>query len=211
MNENFTYETSETKKLETYEWDNLWWEHANDEEGKDRVLLIGDSISCGYRSFVNELLGGEILADSLGTSKSLDNEFFFTLIDYVIRQQKNCRLIQFNNGLHGWHLSVQEYEECYQEFVRFFKEMHSDKKLVLALTTPVRDPQELTRMDVRNEEVILRNQAVRKIAEKEGILINDMYSALIDHPEYYSADGVHLTAEGYKVLAKLCAEIICEE
>ena len=32
----FTYEFSTPKSsLETYEWDNLWWEKANDTENKD--------------------------------------------------------------------------------------------------------------------------------------------------------------------------------
>jgi len=210
MQDKFTYETEQTVELETYEWDNLWWEHANDKEGKERILLIGDSISCGYRGFVNEYLKGEVYADGLGTSKGLDNEYFFSLIGYVIRQQKNGKLIQFNNGLHGWHLSIQEYRECYLEFIRYFKEMYPEKKLVIALTTPVRKSGDINQLDARNEEVIARNQAVLAIAESEGVAVNDMYAPLIGHPEYYSPDGVHLTAEGYRVLAKQTCEIIRE-
>ena len=211
MSESFTYEREKTEKLETYEWDNLWWEHADDTEGKDRVILIGDSISCGYRGLVNEYLKGQIYADGLGTSKGLDNAFFFSLIDYVIGQQKNCRLIQFNNGLHGWHLSVQEYKECYQEFVRFFKEGYPDKKLVLALSTPVRKLGNTEELDDRNEEVIARNQAVLEIADSEGIRVNDLYAPIIGHPEYYSPDGVHLKPEGYQVLARQIEAVIREE
>lgn len=210
MSDDFTYEREKKEKLETYEWDNLWWEHADDRSGKDRILLIGDSISCGYRGMVNECLKGEVYADGLGTSKGLDNEAFFALIDYVIGQQKNCKLIQFNNGLHGWHLSIQEYKECYLEFIHYFKEMYGDKKLVLALSTPVRDGGNLSRLDARNAEVIQRNQAVREIAESEGLAVNDLYAPVIGHPEFYSPDGVHLTEEGYRVLAKQCASVICK-
>lgn len=210
MSESFTYESGKTEKLETYEWDNLWWEHANDKENKERILIIGDSISCGYRSWVNRELEGKIYADGLGTSKSLDNDHFLKLIEYVIGQQSNCKLIQFNNGLHGWHLSKQAYKEHYLSFVRYFKENHPDKKLVLALSTPVRNRENILQLAERNEEVILRNQAVLEIAEREGICVNDLYSMVIDHPEYYSADGVHLTEEGYKVLAKQCVKVIAD-
>lgn len=210
MSEGFTYELGETRKLETYEWDNLWWEHANDTECKPRILIIGDSISCGYRSLVNRELEGNIYADGLGTSKSLDNEHFQKLIDYVAGQQKNCKLIQFNNGLHGWHLSKEAYKEYYLGFVKYFKEKHADKKLVLALSTPVRKREDLSQLAERNAEVILRNQAVLEIAESEGIIVNDLYSLVIDHPEYHSADGVHLTEEGYTVLAKQCVKVIAD-
>ena len=211
MSEHFTYERETTGQLETYEWDNLWWEHADDQEGKDRVLLIGDSISCGYRGPVNEELRGEIYADGLGTSKGLDNPVFFSLIEYVINQQKNCKLIQFNNGLHGWHLSVLEYQEWYRKFIRFFKEKYPDKQLVIALTTPTREQDNTAKLDERNGEVILRNKAVLEIAAAEEICVNDLYTPLIDHPEYYSQDGVHLIADGYRVLAKQCARVIREK
>ena len=46
---NFTYETENTtKKLEKYEWDNVWFEHTENETA-DRVMYIGDSISCATR------------------------------------------------------------------------------------------------------------------------------------------------------------------
>ena len=46
-----------SEKLETYEWDNVWWEQAPDNE-KKRVLYIGDSISCGIRHIATELSNG---------------------------------------------------------------------------------------------------------------------------------------------------------
>jgi len=206
MSENFTYELNKTDKLETYEWDNLWWEHANDLK-KDRILIIGDSITCGYRGIVNKMLQGEIYADGLGTSKSVDNPNMFSLIDYVISQQSNCKLIQFNNGLHGWHLDVQAYKEYYWQIVKYLKEKHPDKKLVLVLTTPVRDNTNLQNMAERNAEVIRRNQAVREIAASENIPVNDLYEVIIQHPEVYSSDGVHLLQEGYEMLAQKCVEM----
>jgi len=207
MSENFTYETNNTEKLETYEWDNLWWEYANDTTKKDRILLIGDSISCGYRGLVNKELKGKIYADGLGTSKALDNPSFFPLISYVTSQQQNCRLIQFNNGLHGWHLSIEEYKEYYQKMVSFLRESYSDKILILALTTPARNSKDLLKLDARNDEVILRNQAVLEIAKTNNLPVNDMYAPLIDHPEYFTPDGIHLTTEGYQLLAKQCVEL----
>jgi len=206
MGENFTYERNHTELLETYEWDNLWWEHA-DETDKERILIIGDSITCGYRGVVNELLQKEIYADGLGTSKSVDNPMMLNLIDYVITQQKNCQIIQFNNGLHGWHLSAQEYKEHYLKIVKYLQEKYPDKKLILVLTTPVREAENPESMAERNQEVIRRNQAVSEIALSENLPVNDLYSVVIDHPEVYSSDGVHLRSKGYAMLAQKCVEM----
>ena len=51
----FTYETKNiTKKLETLEWDNVWWEQTANVT-TTRILYIGDSISCGTRRLITAL------------------------------------------------------------------------------------------------------------------------------------------------------------
>lgn len=206
MNE-FTYEYKTPKScLETYEWDNLWWEKANDNENKDRVLIIGDSISCSYRNRVNEILGGRVYADGLGTSKSIDNPMLMQLIDYVIMQSKECKVIQFNNGLHGWHISNEDYFEYYIKVIRSLKEKFADKKFIIALTTPVRQKGSMELLDERNEMVIARNIVASEIAIREGFIVNDFYSAVIEHPEYYYDDGVHLIPEACEILAQMTAD-----
>ena len=45
----FTLENGKNEvRYETFEWDNVWIDHANDKTTK-RVLYIGDSISVGTR------------------------------------------------------------------------------------------------------------------------------------------------------------------
>ncbi len=213
MAEGFTYESEDTKqRLETYEWDNIWWEYANDKEGKERILIIGDSISCGYRKFVNSEYAGAKYADGLGTSKSVDNPHFITLIDYMIAQCDNCNKILFNSGLHGWHLKTQEYKEWYEKVILHIKETYPDKTLIIALTTPLREKENLAVIaEQRNGIVIERNKAAKELTEKYGLMTVDLYALLIDHPEYYWTDGVHLTDEGYAVLAKHCIEVFENE
>ena len=100
----FTYAFKDRKeRLETYEWDNVWWECADDCE-TPRVLYIGDSISCGTRRFATEATENTILFDGVGTSKAVDNPFFPELIRSFANQQGHRKVILFNNGLHGWHL-----------------------------------------------------------------------------------------------------------
>ena len=62
-------------QYETYEWDNVWLDHAED-LSRRRVLYIGDSISCGSRHIATGQTCEEILFDGFGTSKALDNPYF---------------------------------------------------------------------------------------------------------------------------------------
>lgn len=72
----FTYETeNRSNRYETYEWDNIWIEHANETECK-RAAYIGDSISVGTRRIATARTNEEILFDGFGTSKALDNPYF---------------------------------------------------------------------------------------------------------------------------------------
>ena len=204
----FTYERENTgSKLETYEWDNIWLEQAPMSD-RPRVMIIGDSISCGYRRMVTEIAGGRFYADGIGTSKALDNEWYPRLIDYVLAQEPSTEMIQFNNGLHGWHLSSEEYKYHYEKMVDFLLEKTDAKHLVLALTTPVRSMDDPARFDARNAEVSRRNQIVLEIAQNRGLAINDLYTLIEDRPHLWTSDGIHLTEEGYRILASRTAELI---
>ena len=207
----FTYEFNTPKSsLETYEWDNLWWEKANDTENKDRVLIIGDSISCSYRKMVNEILDGRIYADGLGTSKALDNPAFLALFDFFMAQCPDCKAIQFNNGLHGWHMSNESYFEHYAETIRYIKNKYPDKKLIIALTTPARRKDNIELFGERNEIVLARNMLATEIAKREGIVVNDFYSIVCDNPEYFFPDGIHIMPEACMLLARQCADTFCK-
>lgn len=42
---------------EDIEWQNIWWEQANNMEVK-RIALLGDSVTRGFRSKLNEKMRG---------------------------------------------------------------------------------------------------------------------------------------------------------
>ena len=205
----FTYEDvkPENQKLETYEWDNIWWEHAPDTE-KKRVLIVGDSMTCGYRDVVNKVFDGEMFADGYGSSKAVDNPFLIPALDLMIAQS-NCSMILFNNGLHGFHLSVEEYKKYYLKIIDHFREAYPDKKIVIILTTPTREKDNLENIDKeRTQNAIDRNKAAKEIAEKYGLGVIDLFSVLIDADYRLWRDIVHLTAAGNDILGKFVADYI---
>ena len=193
---NYTYESKNKKEsLEQYEWDNVWWENA-DVSGADRVLYIGDSISCETRRYANQLAGGDVFFDGLGTSKALDNPHFFSTIRLFAEQQRERKVILFNNGLHGWHLSDgEEYGKLYESMITFLMKEFPSVPIVLLLTTSVADGE-------RDGRVVKRNQAVKAIAEKYGLETVDFYSIVNKNKNLLSEDGVHLIASGYTLLAE---------
>ena len=198
---NYTYEAKDIKTpLETYEWDNVWYEHTEREDA-DRVLYIGDSISCGTRKVATAVSENTLLFDGFGTSKALDNPYFKESVRICGLQQRKRRAVIFNNGLHGWHLDDEkEYPEEYESFVRFLLDEFKGTPVILLLTTHVASPE-------RDRRVVARNGAVVRIAEKYGLPTVDLYS-VTNAEGMVGADGVHLTPEGYKLLAKTVVDAV---
>ena len=201
--ENNTYQRGEAKfKLETYEWDNLWWEQT-EESNKPRVLYIGDSISGALRRYAQAGCEDRILFDRFGTSKSLDNPYFEQSIHLFGLQQERRNLIIFNNGLHGWHLSdKEEYSFYYEKTVEFLMTEFPNTPILLALTTKTGDE--------RSQRVVVRNEVVKEIGAKYGLPIVDLYTASEMCFEFISEDGVHFTEEGYEKIAVKLLEGINE-
>lgn len=189
----FTYQKENNAKYETFEWDNLWIEHADEPERK-RVLYIGDSISCGTRLIATAKTDKKILFDGFGTSKALDNPWFKDALHLFAIQQGQRSAVLFNNGLHGFHLDDEtEYRDHYEEMVLFLLKEFEETPVYIVLTTHIADPDQ-------NQRVVLRNRAAREIAEKYRLPIIDLYAVTEPIPDQFT-DGVHLTEAGYNALA----------
>ena len=194
----FTYETKDiTNKLEALEWDNVWWEQTANVTAK-RILYIGDSISCGTRRLITSLANSQILCDGFGTSKALDNPYFKPSLELFMKQQNKCDAILFNNGLHGWHLSDEEYEKYYNEMLLFL--LQKGIPLYVVLTT------DDIKQEHRGEFVKTRNNAAKALADKYNLPVIDLYTVATSNAQYHKADGVHFEPEGYELLAKCILE-----
>ena len=191
----FTYETeNRSNKYETYEWDSIWIEHAN-EIGRKRVAYIGDSISVGTRRIATARTNEEILFDGFGTSKALDNPYFKDSIRLFLNQVPNIDTVLFNNGLHGWHLDDEtEYKALYDEMIQFILDEIKGAKLYILLTTAVADNDD-------NDRVKLRNVAAREVAAKYMIPMIDLYNIVSANLNEIWTDGVHPTEPLYEKIA----------
>lgn len=198
----FTYEKEDnSRQLETYEWDNLWWEHTEC-EGIPRILYVGDSISCGTRPQLNACAEGKFLFHGLGTSKALDNPFLVQTIKLFAAQPGRYEMLLFSNGLHGWHLEDEtEYVRYYAETAAALKEIFSGAKVVILTTTCVSDEE-------RNVRVQKRNEGAKRVAKEMGLDVIDLYAISEKCLDLKAEDGIHFTEQGYRKLAEYILEQI---
>ncbi len=187
---------------ETYEWSNNWWDHASDPT-LPRVLLIGDSISIGYSSVVTEQLKGKVYVDRMANSRGVHDPFLFKEIRVAL-EEGDYRVIQFNNGLHAFHLSDAEYATQLEKYLQMIIELKKGATLIWANSTPVTQP-----VKGLNDIVIRRNAIAEKIMKAHHIQINDLYSRVIKKNELrVENDGFHYNHKGYQVLGTAVAEQI---
>ncbi len=204
----YTYqEKKTTHQLETCEWDRLWMDRPSD-DADPHVLILGDSISDQYRKELTRYLNSSVHVNGWATSKAVNSPFLLPSIMLVAQQLPRCDAILFNNGLHGWHQSVEEYYSAYNNVLDGLAKFFPDTPLALVLTTPVRKSVCLEKLGERPSIVQKRNARVLEIARKRNFPLIDFFSAVVDHPECWENDGVHFVPAGCEVLAQIASEQI---
>lgn len=192
-------DTIDDRTRETTEWAILRWEQATDAT-LPRLLLVGDSISNGYAPHVRKLLEGRALVDLLATSKSVCDPALLLELTLATDGYQHAG-IHFNNGLHGAHLTDEQYEAGLRRMVATLRELAPQATLVWghstsAVTLPDKqlDPE-------RNAAVLRRNEIAARVMSELGVPIDDLYAAIVDHCDWHT-DTLHFSAEGYTALAE---------
>lgn len=188
---------------ENVEWLDVWVP-GNNTSGLPRVLLIGDSITRGYYKEVEERLKGKAVVARLTTSKSLGDPALLLEVQLVLSGTR-FDVVHFNNGLHGWGYTEEEYARALPELVAAIRKGAPGARLVWATTTPVRVSGKLDQFDPRTERVKARNKAAADLMAKEKLPTDDLYNLVATRPEWYSADGVHFNAKGVAALGEQVA------
>lgn len=197
-------------QLEPIEWTQYWAENTG--KDKPRVLLIGDSISVGYRSHVQAEILDTHYITAISTSKALDHPAYIRELLFFAEQENYAYpIIHFNNGLHGFHLNAEDYGRHYRKVLSALRQAYPESEIVLALSTPITKDDDHTVFDpALNEIVRQRNEVVRAIAAEAGMKTDDLYSVSAAHPEYRDGvnDGYHYNADGYRAFAKVIADCL---
>lgn len=193
---------------ENIEWLDVWVPNVND-KGLPRVLLIGDSITRGYGREVEQRLQGKAYVARLATSKSVGDPALLAEVALVLGQHR-FDVVHFNNGLHGWGYTEEEYAKHFPELLATIRKGTKGAKLIWASTTPVRVPDKLTEFGPRTERVKARNRIAAELVAREKVAVNDLYALAEGHPEHYGKDGVHFNAKGIAAQADAVAKSILD-
>jgi hypothetical protein len=193
---------------ESIEWCDIWISHAN-ETNQPRVLLIGDSIARAYYPEVEKLLTGKAYVARLATSRFISDPVLLKEIALMLDNTK-FDIIHFNNGMHGWQHSEQEYREAFAKFLSTIKAHAPSAKLIWANTTTLKESKVLPPDDQTqssDERIAARNAIALKLVEKQKIPVDDLNLLVKGHPEYHS-DNVHFNDQGVALQAAQVAACI---
>ncbi|MCX4320778.1 MAG: hypothetical protein OSJ44_13830, partial [Lachnospiraceae bacterium] len=210
---------------------NYWWAKA-DRECTGRYLLIGDSVSRGYRGSLEKVLGMPV--DYIGTSSLILDELFLHEIESFFDWGgvDLYRAIQVQIGIHGILEINTElnsdfydmYKNQYQNLIEYLSE--KTKRLVLASTTPVINrywncsnkylafifsnlhPLCIEKINEQmDKELSIRNNITRDLAKEYGLAFNDLYSYMRNEgKKFRHIDEIHYEKKCNIFIARKVAE-----
>lgn len=200
--------TAEEPIRERIEWADIWVTDANKHD-LPRVLLVGDSITRGYFGEVEKHLTGKAYCARLTTSKCVSDPSFVDEVQLLLKHYR-FSVIHFNNGLHGFGYSEEQYRDGLARTVDAIREKAGDARLIWATTTPVRERSDLKKFGERTERVRVRNKLATEIMKVRDIPSNDLFGLMEEHSDWYSSDGTHFNAKGKAAQAKQVAESVAK-
>lgn len=191
-----------------------------------KVLLLGDSIRMGYDEYVKEILGNkcEVYYDDN------DNGRFaaYTLwqANQFFKNYGKFDVVHWNNGY--WDMNIEnpmvEAMHPIDEYIHFLKRIITEirrngSEIIFATTTPVLEAGTAVdntgtgiKINYSNDWVAQYNTAAKKLMQDENIIVNDLYTLMLNDKNFYKCeDRLHLTEEGYKLCAEQAARLITQK
>lgn len=196
-------------QYENYEWSRFWCQKTNDYT-HPRILLIGDSITEGFHSELNQLMDGILNADAFVTSMGLNHESFCKGIQWFTDAFRNdYSAVHFSNGLHAFDMTKGEYEAAYYQTVEYLLDSFPTARLILATSTPVYLPGKERIIDPKKNSIVIeRNQVIANIAQEMNLTIDDLYGYTLGNDDWRSDDGFHYNEIGRRKQAEKVSFIL---
>jgi hypothetical protein len=184
------------------------WTWADRPEAPDRklpnVLLLGDSISRAYYPATSKALQGVANVYLFATSACVaDPRYTGQLRGYMAMVGVPFRVIHFNNGMHGWKYTEQQYAASLPAIVTALHALQPGAKLVWANTTPIRSEND----GATNERIDQRNQDSDRLMQRLGIAIDDQHTLMQTHADLHQ-DNVHWNEQGSEIQSLQVSESI---
>lgn len=196
---------------EKTEWLNYWFDRAN-LLTENRILLIGDSVTRGYRRRLGKIIKRPV--DCFATSSTLydpifwkELDLFFSVSEY--RQVKaqiqigaHCisGFAQAEKRMSTWEDIERDYEKLLNTVLQYIPDV-----VIATATNIVKEDDLVTIDEYLNSQILRCNEIAVKIATKYGLKINDLYTAMKGCAH---SDFVHFTEAGYDIAAQQTAKAL---
>lgn len=178
-------------------------------EDWQKIMVFGDSISCGYVPHLKQLM----------KARNVDVYHYW---DYVgdkpdkqklsnIAASQKFAVIVFNNGLHSMHwtrdkVSDKEIYNRTRDIVRAFRKGCPGAKLIWLQVTPYTGDRNaegrVTSMGDGAEMVLRLNEISAKVMHDEHVEVIDTYKLLSTHLDWAAGDHYHWHVPAYQAIAK---------
>ncbi|MBN1784310.1 MAG: hypothetical protein JW815_01035 [Candidatus Bathyarchaeota archaeon] len=174
-----------------------------------RVACIGNSITyCGYPVELQVNLGINYTVRNFGlnsTTVLLNTElpymyqFDFTRAKYFLPDIAIV-MLGTNDARTDHFKSIENFISDYSKLINELQALKNHPTIFLAIPPPI-FPNDFSLENENLVEGIIPR--IKQIANEKDLPIINVYSALENHPEYFSDDGVHPNSEGSTVIANV--------
>jgi lysophospholipase L1-like esterase len=167
--------------------------------------LVGDSITRNYYPEVQRQLTNVANVYLFAASTSIgDPRLAHQLAEFSAMEAVPFKVVHFNNGMHGWTYSEQEYREAFPAYLRALHKIAPKASFIWATITPVRADDKPGPTNARIED---RNSIAQSFITAAGIPVDDEHALMIHHANQYE-DNVHFNAEGAAIQGQRVAQSI---
>jgi hypothetical protein len=170
------------------------------------VLLEGDSITRGYYPEAEKDLAGVANVYLFATSASSgDSRLPGQLHDYFSMIGVPFAVVHFNNGMHGWGYTEQQYAAGLPGMVAALRAGAPHATLIWATTTPVLH--DSSTGGATNARLDARNRLAAAVMTRDHIATDDQHTLMLQHQDTHNGD-VHFTPAGSAIQAAQVAQIV---
>jgi hypothetical protein len=169
------------------------------------VLLVGDSITRNYYPEVQRQLAEIANVYLFATSASVgDLRLARQLDEFAAMEKVSFKVVHFNNGMHGWTYSEDEYKGAFPSLINELHVIAPAASLIWTTITPVKSE---SSPGPTNARIDARNSIALAFVAKAGIPVDDEHELMTHHADQYE-DNVHFNTAGAVIQGQQVAQLI---
>lgn len=179
--------------------------------------MLGDSVTRGYRSRLNEIVTGEgYVVDICASSSQITDPLLWREYQFFLdcNEWEYDKIVLQTGGQHGHTRRCYDDREYSKAFAGSYRDLIKKillycSSILIVSSTPCVEMEDLTKWnDYRNEELEKRNKINRQVADEFRLPYIDIWTPLMERKFEYN-DYIHMKKYGNEFIAKyLCGYLL---